>query len=662
MGLFLSIAIYAVIGYTLSNCDIFFKKYPRIFNEEASFEINPPILFQNSIIAFSVIDDSGNHYSDPSLFSITVNNGYYQTNFLQEQNLDPLYIDNKTLDYCANVDYSQQMIQNLAMGNFLCLKNNTFLVEGFFDEPILKMLSITISICDNITMNNSCQSRENIASFFKGKRFSFFYADNNLDFQNYQQPITPKVHNDFQLLNSKLQKVMNLYYKKVTLMTDDGLFVSNQNTIDTFVVDSKETDFDFIDDINEENIYFMLSVFSTSKAQRIERYYQNVSELFSVLGGLLNSLIVLGFFLSYVEKSLYLTKKIMNRLYTFQPEKRLKTKEIVTIEMYRKEREEKFDDPSIIQQIKPVILPSMEDFKSEKMIFMSKSSSNIDNSKDRMSYEDKEDHIKASRILENDLENENPDEKISELEKKNEEIMSNNILKKAEEDSKETKKVDFDDNNKSKDENSNKSQENNIPNIDRKESKDKSWFSFQNIRRRLKGFTLINKKTVQIKQETVQNLEKFQDFQDSKNKIQINLLSFLKLQCSRVFCCKKTFNERLYLKAENIFSKELDIVTILRKLQELEKLKMVLLNDKQLILFNVLAKPLVYLDKEKISHTGGGYTMAEVMSSTLKNKGLKEAVEFYDNKENLRGFNDVDRRLIKMLDNNVKDFMNYFQA
>ena len=173
---------------------------------------------------------------------------------------------------------------------------------------------------------------------------------------------------------------------------------------------------------------------------------------------------------------------------------------------------------------------------------------------------------------------------------------------------------------------------------------------------------MINKKTVQIKQETVQNLEKFQDFQDSKNKIQINLLSFLKLQCSRVFCCKKTFNERLYLKAENIFSKELDIVTILRKLQELEKLKMVLLNDKQLILFNVLAKPLVYLDKEKISHTGGGYTMAEVMSSTLKNKGLKEAVEFYDNKENLRGFNDVDRRLIKMLDNNVKDFMNYFQA
>ena len=88
---------------------------------------------------------------------------------------------------------------------------------------------------------------------------------------------------------------------------------------------------------------------------------------------------------------------------------------------------------------------------------------------------------------------------------------------------------------------------------------------------------------------------------------------------------------------------------------------MVLLNEKQLILFNVLAKPLVYLDKEKLNKLAGSYTIAEVLSSKLKNRGLKDTVNFYENKENARTFTEVDKRLMKMLDNNLKDFMNYFQ-
>ena len=655
-GLFLSAIIYAVIIYTVSKSDIFAKNYPRIFNEQVSFGIRPQLHLEDNIFALSLTDNIGTHYSDPTIFSINVKNLYFKTNLIEGTGLALIYSDEKALDYCNKVAYNQESIKVLALGSFFCMKNDSFTVEGFFDEPYIKMLSITVEMCNNETMNNSCKSREEISRFLKGKKFNFIYSDNSLDLKNYQTPINRRLRNDYQLLNSKVTKILNVYLKKVGVMTDDGLIGPNLNNIETFVVDSRETDFDFAYDSSEGvKTFFTLNFFSASKTQRIERYYQNVSDLFSTLGGLLNSLILIGFSLSYLEKSLYLTKKIMNRLYTFQPEKR-KTREItMTNSETNRINENKNEEKTATQQMNPIILPSIEELKSENMLFMNKSHE-MDSSKNyNQNMEEKiRFEKKISRIIENVQESQIYEPKKScsiEMEIKKEEGDSPEKIIDTPERKKEEEEED-----KSKDNSPDKTVQTNSQ-VDRTEGKEKSWFNLGRIRKKFRDFTKKNG----LKRETVQHLEKFQDFQDSKNKISISLMSYIKLQFSRIFCCKKSFNERLFLKAEHVFSQELDIVTILRKLQEIEKLKMVLLNEKQLILFNVLAKPLVYLDKEKLNKLAGSYTIAEVLSSKLKNRGLKDTVNFYENKENARAFTEVDKRLMKMLDNNLKDFMNYFQ-
>ena len=65
--------------------------------------------------------------------------------------------------------------------------------------------------------------------------------------------------------------------------------------------------------------------------------------------------------------------------------------------------------------------------------------------------------------------------------------------------------------------------------------------------------------------------------------------------------CKKTNKQRLIDKANQLFTEELDVIKILTKIHEIEKLKRILLNQDQLVLFNSLAKPLVLIEDNDCS-------------------------------------------------------------
>lgn len=58
---------------------------------------------------------------------------------------------------------------------------------------------------------------------------------------------------------------------------------------------------------------------------------------------------------------------------------------------------------------------------------------------------------------------------------------------------------------------------------------------------------------------------------------------------------KKSYQQQIKYSMEKIFNK-LDVVNILNKMQEIDKLKYVLLNKEQLELFNYIPKPLIPSD------------------------------------------------------------------
>lgn len=67
------------------------------------------------------------------------------------------------------------------------------------------------------------------------------------------------------------------------------------------------------------------------------------------------------------------------------------------------------------------------------------------------------------------------------------------------------------------------------------------------------------------------------------------------LKMKNLFREKKSFEEKLYLKTENILRRDTNLPYILQKIHELEKIKLLLFDKTQLFTFNFLSKPTIFI-------------------------------------------------------------------
>ena len=106
----------------------------------------------------------------------------------------------------------------------------------------------------------------------------------------------------------------------------------------------------------------------------------------------------------------------------------------------------------------------------------------------------------------------------------------------------------------------------------------------------------------------------------------------------------------------------LDISTILQKLQEIDKLKMILLNQKQRMLFNLIAKPEIHLEELKGNETAGLQISKNMKKiEEVDDQNIVDLVIYYnglikrisqDEEEE-----SIDRRLVFLLDEDMKRLM-----
>ena len=591
LGLVCSLLIYTLIIYDFTKNDIFYKESPKIMDQPLTDAYRRNIEYSNRVFTVSVVDDNSLPYVDPSIFVIKAKNVLMISN--SAGGFDQIDVQYYDMHLCNEQDFLQDpsVFLNLGLNNSFCLDNNSFEMFGYWDEPTVKYFSFELSLCDNNTSPVICKPSSVINSFFTMKYFNLVYSDLRVDAQNYQTPLLTKYRNDFQLIDTQLNKMMSIFIKAVNLYTDDGLLYSNQNYQSGLAYDSSFTDFSMLRTRSiTTDIRFVCDFYSAKESNKITRTYQKFTEVFASIGGLLSFLMIVGFLLTYFEKKYYLTKKIMNSLYSFQQEhKDDGTKNLFQgsqiIELKRAPTQQSPEKEGIM---------SMDDIGGKDTGGSMQKISGID------------------QVLEPKEEKDEKSEKpISQLDFS---------LKPKYGDLSESGKTEL------------KSQKGagggNNPKLKDKTSK----------------------------------INQFRKFQNGKSKISINFLEYIHTKIMNICsCCTKSFKQRLYIKAEEIYENEMDITYILKKIQEIEKLKLVLLNPKQLSLFNLLAKPMIYVDKDKNKGLGGGYTISELISSTLHERSLKMAIEYYESQQKYGNESDVDRRLFNLVDENVNEFKTHFQ-
>ena len=116
--------------------------------------------------------------------------------------------------------------------------------------------------------------------------------------------------------------------------------------------------------------------------------------------------------------------------------------------------------------------------------------------------------------------------------------------------------------------------------------------------------------------------------------------------------CRLNYNEKLFVKGEDQIAEELDILHMLKKLQDIEKLKRILLSDEQLYLFNLLSKPMIVADDPlKSNKNEGNFDDKRFKFSIRDNKKVEKSklIEFYSEIRKKAKNSDIDKRMMKLL-------------
>lgn len=114
------------------------------------------------------------------------------------------------------------------------------------------------------------------------------------------------------------------------------------------------------------------------------------------------------------------------------------------------------------------------------------------------------------------------------------------------------------------------------------------------------------------------------------------------------FCCKRkqtNFKHQLFKKAKKKFKYNMNILTYMRKIQEIDIIKHILLDDKQKILLNFLSKPSIsLLNKHDIHKNLHGNYNVDIGKSEIDS-----LYDCYNTIFRREHHNDTDQKLLDMV-------------
>lgn len=658
MGIFVSFSIYGFLLFSFINSDLFKKEQPIITTQSLQMSKAEPVNFDSKIIlTFAIVDFFGNRYWDPRYFSF-VARYTYGSDFIE-----------KELKSCAVEANNQGGRVGTNFNNTMCLINDTFTLEGSVDGSVLVYLAINVLPCNNKTSNNTCKSTEEINEYIDTfpltKYFALRYHNAKTDLNNYEKPFKWNSEIDTEYISSKVQRAWRLYFKNAEIETDNGWFFSSKSTVSDIMIDKKTTDFRLR--ARDTDSFFTVALFASKEKYISSRRYQKIPEVLAEISGLTQFFIiifgVLTRFVIYVET----LNKIISKLYVFpKVEKKRKRSKKNSLKKNHKSPQDNnnlnpknnntkemiinnnidFDTKNNFCEITTKKPKSQEDAIKTNHVFIEITEKKPNKSPKEFSQESSN-KIYQSRLEPKLLIDDPIVFEAFSLDKENEIIENQKQIENYDHklESK-TKLASFDQNPIISCEITQKNFPN-VQSINITKSTTKSLFS-----------KIIDKSKEISQKFSNRNKSNLKKTKETKN-FQLSIfdyLQFLLCKLLRFICQRKLseFHEIIKL-AEKTYKNDMDSMNIVQKNHDLEKLKMLILNEDQLMLFKFLSKPNINISKKNLSSVDATSSSNKITELMIKQS---LAGDYFDdaykrvlkNEEN----NEVNHRLIQFLDIDIK--------
>ncbi|KAL4441428.1 hypothetical protein ABPG74_013723 [Tetrahymena malaccensis] len=322
-GSFVTLIIVSFVSYRFISMifDAIHGLAPQVNYSER--QVDDPAVFQtNSLsypIAFAMEDpNTKNYYIDESIYTVSalIQSKYLIYNSKLGQNTTVWDIQNVTLQPCTVQNFqnpqNKRYYLSLNYTNMYCLSPETnFSIQGDFNSPIYSQIQFFVQKCQI-----NCKSEEEINYYLMRSAIGIQLSDAYVDVNQYENP--------FQIFSR------DLFFQASLLMPSDAIIYirnnyvySNKGFIQTDTNIQKYPQFSFYETSvfppNTQSYFFSFRIrFEKQKESLYQRKYKDLLSIMSEIGGLTQSFLAIGFLICRYISQIQLNQNIIKQIFKYE--------------------------------------------------------------------------------------------------------------------------------------------------------------------------------------------------------------------------------------------------------------------------------------------------------------------------------------------------------
>lgn len=689
-GFVLSLFILAYLIYGFVTSNMFRQINPSINIQNIVKTPYPNLLLNKDNFAiFTALQNiNGTNIVEPTVFNFiaiikTINTATGEATTYDEQ----------IMRLCTLADFFHNETTMPWNGGY-CFDYDQLDIEGFWTTNTMKYLQIQLKRCRNDTYPGVvCKSEEEITEFLTSSTFgfNFYFTDKTFDLDNLETPISTIYTNKYTIMNQQMFKYIDYFIKKVVLINDGDYIFENNEITEAHIYSHAEVETKLRGNDNDD-VLSIANFFSDQNTQFMVRRYQKFSEVVAQLGGMGSVLISVGFIVLSLYHRFQNIMEMANNSYNFQKIQR-KTQGKEEKDEQKLDSNRAFIGRESLHSEKNATISQQRIshiFKSEvemrkKSVFSpdtpkkKRSNDNINKFekfevKHHENLENPKENYNEENIGENETIDNNKNNNKNNKNDKNNKINENytkpteekqplssskkdtfKLQKKELADSFHTLTIECDEkkfNSKENEINSEIKLSSNIKlNISPTHSPGKSPGRSRRV-------SLFKKKTAQ--DQTL--LRKFQEIQAQHKKnyeLNFSFYEYLKYKVKSFFNRKLNDREKLFEKACEKVQDDMDIYKIMNKIKEIDRLKVVMMGEKNIKLFDFLAGHMIYLDQDEVHEDDmrtSSYKISKSLAKIENEKELVELIEYFESLKSSAEASMQEKRLVDLLEDKIQLF------
>lgn len=267
----------------------------------------------NFIFAFRLEDYSGNPLlNDDKLFNYFHFDVAYQNVSKQET----IKTNSTPLNYtkCQRKDFKEleDYFDKNKLESAFCLTNFSFDLKGFWDEDEVGYFLLNMEYCKNSTRNFTCENLDTVTALTPGSYMSLYIENFEYNTENMSFPLKKSMKNHFNILNPSFAHIRREFFKKVDILTDDNLLISNYEKQEFFKYHQSEKDY-----VTSQTQLFQYNLYTADSMDTVTRKQKKIINVLALVGGFSQFLFGIFFFCSKTFNKRQQTLDIINEIYNF---------------------------------------------------------------------------------------------------------------------------------------------------------------------------------------------------------------------------------------------------------------------------------------------------------------------------------------------------------